>query len=132
MTKLINRNLMLLGAALFAVTLITSGDANAAGGPTFNSIASNIIGSTSGLPFLLSSLAYMFGTLLAVLGVMKIKDHVENPGQTPLKDGAIRLLAGGGLFGIPMVANAMLNTVGSGPNISQATGLGSLNFGAGG
>jgi hypothetical protein len=128
MTKLIRRNLMLLGAALFAVTMVTSGDANAAGGTTFNSIASAIIGSTSGLPFLLSSLSYMFGVLLAVLGIMKIKDHVENPGQTPLKDGAIRLLAGGGLFAVPVVSTAMLNTVGSGGNVSQATGLGSLTF----
>ena len=128
MTKLIRRNLMLLGAALFTVTMVASGDANA-GGTTFNSIASSIIGSTSGLPFLLSSLAYMFGVLLAVLGIMKIKDHVENPGQTPLKDGAIRLLAGGGLFAVPVVSQAMLNTVGSGGEISQATGLGSLTFG---
>lgn len=125
MTKLIRRNLMLLGAALFAVTMVTAGDANAT---TFNSIASAIIGSTSGLPFLLSSLAYMFGVLLAVLGIMKIKDHVENPGQTPLKDGAIRLLAGGGLFAIPVVSSAMLNTVGSGGSVGQATGLGSLTF----
>lgn len=126
MTKLFQRSLMMLGAGIFAVTLFTAGNADAT---TFNSISASIIGSTSGLPFLLSSLSYMFGVLLAVLGIMKIKDHVENPGQTPLKDGAIRLLAGGGLFAVPVVSQAMLQTVGSGGGISQATGLGSLSFG---
>ena len=42
---------------------------------------------------------------------MKIKDHVENPTQTPLKDGAIRLAAGGALFAIPIVSEAMFSTI---------------------
>ncbi|MEZ5919460.1 MAG: hypothetical protein R3D66_06035 [Alphaproteobacteria bacterium] len=29
---------------------------------------------------------------------MSSKDHVENPTQTPIKDSAIRLAAGGALF----------------------------------
>ena len=49
----------------------------------------------------------MLGTLLAVLGVLKIKDHVENPGQTPLQHGVIRLAAGGGLFALPIITESM-------------------------
>jgi hypothetical protein len=52
---------------------------------------------------------------------MKIKDHVENPSQTPLKDGAIRLLAGGALFAIPIISDAMFNTVGTGVAQQSAT-----------
>ena len=112
------RTMTILGAGLFAVTLMAAGDAHA---NNFSSIASNMSASIASFPSLLSGLAYLFGLLLAVLGVMKIKDHVENPGQTPLKDGSIRLAAGGGLFAIPMISNAMTNTIGSDAAISQAT-----------
>ena len=54
----------------------------------------------------------MMGILLGVLGILKIKDHVENPGQTKLQEGAIRLAAGGGLFAMPIVYEAMRNTIG--------------------
>jgi len=115
---MIKRNLMLLGSGVFASTMLASADAHA---NNFSSIASNIVTSIGSLPALLTALAYMFGLLLAVLGIMKIKDHVENPGQTPLKDGAIRLLAGGGLFSIPIVTQAMTNTVGSGAATATPT-----------
>ena len=93
----------------------------------FGSIASNIVTSIATLPALLAALSYMFGILLGVLGVLKIKDHVENPSQTPLKDGAIRLAAGGGLFALPIIYEAMTNTVGSGSG-SQAAVLKQVTF----
>ena len=125
MTKLIQRNLALLGVGILALTVFAPGAANA---NNFNSIAGNIVSSISNLPTLLSALAYMFGLLLAVLGIMKIKDHVENPGQTPLKDGAIRLLAGGGLFALPIILDAMKATVGSGSGVVQAS-MSAMSFG---
>jgi hypothetical protein len=69
----------------------------------------------------------MFGILLGVLGILKIKDHVENPNQTPLKDGAIRLAAGGGLFALPIIYEAMFQTVGTGANVTAAQ-LNSVSF----
>lgn len=118
-----------LGAAMTAGMLATSGSAQAAN--NFGSIASNINVSISSLPGLISALAYLFGVLLAVLGIMKIKDHVENPTQTPLKDGAIRLAAGGALFAVPIILEAMSETIdagGSGSGASTA-GLQSVSFG---
>lgn len=126
MTKLLQRNLMLMGAGLFAVTMMTAGDAHA--GNNFSSIGKNIIESIESLPSLLAGLAYMFGILLAVLGIMKIKDHVENPGQTPLKDGSIRLAAGGALFAIPIVSEAMTTTIGSSTNAASTASLNAVEF----
>ena len=85
-----------------------------AGGNNFSSIAANISTSIQDLPGLLSALSYLFGILIGVVGVMKIKDHVENPTQTPLKDGANRMAAGGALFALPILFEAMFETVGSG------------------
>ena len=110
--------------AMAMVVILTSGVAQA---NNISNIAENITNSISELPTLLSALSYMFGLLLAVLGVMKIKDHVENPTPTPLKDGSIRLAAGGALFALPIVTESVLNTIGDGRAVSQAE-LNSLSF----
>jgi hypothetical protein len=114
--------------AVSAVVMLASADAHAAGGSNFSDIARNIVESIADLPGLLSALSYMFGILLGVLGVMKIKDHVENPGNTPLKDGAIRLAAGGGLLALPIIYNAMQNTIGNEAQGAQ-TSLNAIQFG---
>ena len=101
-----------LGAAMTAGMMAASSGAHAAN--NFSNISENIAKGISDIPGLFSALAYLFGILLAVLGIMKIKDHVENPGQTPLKDSAVRLLAGGALFAIPIVSEAMFSTIGEG------------------
>jgi len=99
-----------------------------AGGNDFSTIAKSITTSIQDLPGLLTALAYMFGILLGVLGVMKIKDHVENPTQTPLKDGAIRLAAGGALFALPMLFEAMFETLDEGGQTVDAAKLNKMNF----
>ncbi|MGB0719873.1 MAG: hypothetical protein ACPGRX_05340 [Bdellovibrionales bacterium] len=106
------------GAAM-TVGMLASTQAHAAN--NFGSIASNITDSIADIPGLLTALSYLFGILLGVLGIMKIKDHVENPTQTPLKDGAIRLAAGGALFALPIIYEAMFETIGEGNNATAAT-----------
>ncbi len=102
--------------AVFPVALaasMTIGASEAQAGASFSTIAENIIESIEALPGLLTGLSYLLGLMLGVLGVLKIKDHVENPSQTPLKDGAIRLASGGALFALPIVYESMLNTIGT-------------------
>lgn len=74
---------------------------------TFNEIGGSLVEGISQLPGLVTGVSYMLGTLLGVLGILKIKDHVENPGQTPLQHGVIRLAAGGGLFALPIITESM-------------------------
>jgi hypothetical protein len=87
----------------------------------FNNITQNIATSISDLPGLISGLSYLAGIAFGVMGIVKIKDHVENPQQTGIKEGAIRLAAGGGLFALPIVFEAMRETVGSGANVTAPT-----------
>ena len=108
-----------MGAGMTVGMMTNVGQASAATN-NFSKIAENIQISLSSLPGLLTALAYLFGILLAVLGIMKIKDHVENPTQTPLKDGAIRLCAGGALFALTIVFEAMRNTIGTADGNVQA------------
>lgn len=98
----------------------------------FSTISGNITDSISGLPGLLAGVSYMIGILLGVLGILKIKDHVEQPTSVKLQDGAIRLVAGGGLFALPIVFEAMQGSIGdgSGPDaidINSVTNAFSLN-----
>lgn len=125
MLNLKNYYYSLGGAVAMGFLTASEAHAQAAGaggsGNNFSSIATNITNSIADLPGLLSGVAYMFGLLLGVLGILKIKDHVENPTQTPLKDGAIRLAAGGALFALPIMFEAMTETIGSdGQTVSAA------------
>lgn len=107
-----------LGVAM-TMGMITASEAAQAqttnsGGTTFSSIAENITGSIESLPGLLTAISYLMGLLFGVLGVLKIKDHVENPSNAKLQEGAVRLAAGGALFALPVLFDAMFNTVDGG------------------
>ena len=110
-----------LGAVMtLGMTSGLASNAEAAGGNNFSKISENITTSIADLPGLLAAMSYLFGILIGVLGVMKIKDHVENPTQTPLKDGAIRLAAGGALFALPILFESMFSTIGEGTTVEAA------------
>ena len=111
MIKKMKQKMLLASAATF-VGMVSGVEQSFAGGNDFKTIITNMETSISTIPGLISGVSYMMGILLGVLGILKIKDHVENPGQTPLQQGAIRLAAGGGLFALPIVYEAMRNTVG--------------------
>lgn len=117
-----------LGAAMTAGAIASSAS-GAYAANDFSNIAQNITTSIASIPGLLTALAYMFGLLLGVLGVLKIKDHVENPTQTPLKDGAIRLAAGGALFALPILLEAMTETLSNGTGAgASASQMFSVSF----
>ena len=88
-------------------------------GQNFSDIAQNMIYSIRDLPKLLTGLAYMLGLLYGATGILKIKDHVENPANAKLAEGAIRLASGGALFALPIVIEAMRNTIGIGAGVNQ-------------
>lgn len=80
----------------------------------FSTVTDNIVTSASDIPDLISTVAYIGGLGLGVAGVFKLKQHVDNPAQTPLKDGLVRLGSGGGLLALPYLTSAMTNTISSG------------------
>lgn len=114
MVRFMNKYMLSFQAAVVVGALTYADNAHAAGSDAnFSTISNNITESIEELPALVTTLSYLMGLLLGVLGVMKVKDHVENPGNTPLKDGAVRLAAGGALFALPIVFESMMNTIGT-------------------
>jgi hypothetical protein len=120
-------------AALWGGPVLAAWCPGGCGGPNnFSAIGANIIESISNLPGLISGLAYLFGLLLGATAIVKIKDHVENPHETPLKDGLSRFAAGGALFALPAIYEAMTSTVGAeGAGVASAS-LAAVSFAVGG
>lgn len=119
-------------AAYTSASLVTGlvSATNAKAAASFTNITQTITGQIGGIPGFITAIAYIMGTLFAVLGILKIKDHVENPSNTPLREGAIRLAVGGGLFVVPLVTEAMQNllgTTGSGVAIQKMQNINSYN-----
>ena len=102
-------------AAVLTAGVLSSGSALASGTIAASDeglaeMTDTFITNTLNLPGLVSIVAYMAGLALGVLGVLKLKDHVENPSQTPLKDGAVRLGAGGALLALPFLYEVIIDS----------------------
>lgn len=111
-------------SASLVTGLLASKDAEA---NSFTTISQTITSQIGGIPGFLTAIAYIMGVIFAILGILKIKDHVENPSQTPLKEGAIRLAAGGGLFVVPIITEAMQNLIGTGGAGVAVKSMGNIN-----
>lgn len=96
-------------AGLFGAAAITN---------DFNAILASIVGSLSAVPALITAAAYMLGVVLGVQGLLKLKDHVENPDQNPVKEGLVRIIIGGAFFAIPTIFTAMASMISDGATTS--------------
>ncbi len=76
-----------------------------------NDILANIVASLENTPALIAAFAYLLGLIIAINGILKIKEHVENPDSNPLREGIIRLLTAGALFALPTIYNAMFVSI---------------------
>lgn len=108
-------------------------DGQAISGQTFSHLAFNINSSVEYVPGLMSALSYLLALLLGTHAVIKIKDHVENPRQTHLRESVVRLAVGGALFSLPVVYEAMFSMFGEAGNITSAASLQQvlMNMGSG-
>lgn len=84
------------------------------------------------LPGLITAIVYLFALSAGVMAILKLKDHVENPDQTPLRESIIRFIVAGCFFGFSYFLKVIVSTVtgGDGPGIFGGIldGLGSLGF----
>lgn len=116
-------------AALATVAMMSTSKGAFAAAGGFSTVSNNIVDSASEFPNLISLVSYIGGLGLGVAGVFKLKQHVDNPGQTPMKDGLVRLGVGGALLTLPALTNAMTQTV-DGGTAGTVIAPSSLAFGA--
>lgn len=85
-----------------------------------NFIVQNIAESIGSLPGLVTALAYLLAVTIIVMGLIKVKEHVESPEQTKIQEGVVRILVGGALLAIPTIFEAMAETIGGTSGIADS------------
>jgi hypothetical protein len=71
-------------------------------------------------PIFATAVAYVAGTIFAFAGILKLKQHAENPAQVPMSHGLARLVAGGALLSLPTITSLIQGTLASGIGTSAA------------
>lgn len=74
------------------------------------SITSGMTGVAT-MPVLINYISYIAGFVVAVTGLLKVKDHVVAPDRTPLSHGLWRLGAAGLLISLPVAAGLLMRTM---------------------
>lgn len=81
---------------------------------TLGGVINNTIQSSANVPGLFAGLSYLFGLVLGFLGIIKLKDHVENPNQVQIWDPIKRFIAGGAFLSLPFMTRVVYETVAAG------------------
>jgi len=103
----------LLIALVVATALPTVALAQAvSGGVDLGTAASHITTNDVGpLAPLISALFWVAGGVLMGAGALKLKEHAENPTQTPMRQGISRMAVGAALLTIPFFSQFVTNTL---------------------
>ena len=99
-----------LGAAFTAGMVLGAQDAQAQTADV-SKVAANIMTSFQDLPAFIQGGGYMLAVGVTLLGLKEIKDHVSNPGNTPLAPGVAKLGLAGAIFATSIVTEAMFQTI---------------------
>lgn len=112
-------NLGLVAAA--AVAIILPEAAHAAGElkDMLTNTASNVGGSVT----LITYAAYIIGAMFILTGLLKLRAHVDNPSQTPLKDALGRLVVGALLGVTPFIVDMIRATTSTTSGTGAYSGL---------
>lgn len=117
-SKNMMRKLAALAVVVGATTLATSAMAQPL---VVSNVLDNVITAGNGIPRFLTFMGYLIGSAFSLAGIMKLKQHVDNAGQVPMKDGLVRLAAGGAFFCLPIVTQAMQGSVANGNSTAANT-----------
>ena len=71
----------------------------------------NALRGSSMIPILLGALSYLFGLFLVVMGIIKTREHVEDPRSVPIWEPIKRFAAGGMFLALPIMTEGALSLV---------------------
>jgi hypothetical protein len=111
-------------SAFMASAMITTVVADAAHATTLIDMTNSTGSQVATFPRLISAACYVGGATFIGTGVMKVKQHVDNPGQTPLREGLVRLGSGGVLVAAPALTSVMTTSSGVGSGNQAFVGFG--------
>jgi hypothetical protein len=79
------------------------------------------------IPSIIAGTCYIGGAAILGTGLMKLKAHSENPGQTPLGHGLGRVCMGGALLAAPAIGTWVQNSMGTTGNGTTYKSFGTIN-----
>ena len=112
LTKAYGNKMAAFMLAVFAMVFVFSSDASAQ--ITISTISNTFSQSFEGVPGLISAISYLLGLVFTASAILHTRDHVESPGQVPIRKPVVRYIVGGMLFALPYVFATMQNSVGGG------------------
>lgn len=105
-----------LGLTLFG--LLCAGDAQAAAtatgaaAGTLGELINNVTNNAQiSLPGVFAGFSYLIGLFLGYTGIVKVKEHVENPNQVQFLEPVKRFAAGGMFLTLPFMVDVVRNTI---------------------
>ncbi|MGE4349417.1 MAG: type IV secretion protein IcmD [Candidatus Berkiella sp.] len=93
------------------ILILATGSVLAHGGQTLGDVAGNITKSMSGLARLITATSYVAGVGFAMMGMLKLKAHKDQPAQVPLGQPIMLLVIAVGLIFLPNLINTGGNTI---------------------
>ena len=113
MIKLLNTKTQKMSAAIMTGAMVgTFGDMGEVfAGNNLDVYLQRTSDKTNSIPDAVAFISYLGGTALAALGIVSLKQHVEQGGQQkPMKDGLAKLGFGGMLLALPTITSVMQET----------------------
>lgn len=123
-----------LGGGGGGVSLDLNNGPGYCGGTTIGAVICNVTESLTedGVFGLLWGFSYLVGLILGALGIAKILEHVQDPRSVSIWEPIKRFIAGGALFALPTVIEALQETMTGGYSFGQAEGMWNANGAMGG
>lgn len=103
-----------VGAVFAGIFLVSTSEVALAATKTLKEYGTEVSAKTNVITDIVSYICYIGGAILSALGVVDLKKHVENPSQTPMKNGLAKLGFGGVMLALPFVSGVMQKTMESG------------------
>ena len=76
-------------------------------------VMNSVIFNMGFIPALTSSISYITGIGFTIMGLIKMRDYVDNPSQNFMKDALARLLIGAALILLPFAVQVAAGTIGA-------------------
>ena len=121
MARMTKKQALLFSASMLVMLVGLAVDANATT-TGLAKVGSQVGDQVGSLTDVVGAIAFVMGLVFGASGLLKFKQHAENPGQTPLMHAVGRLLVAGALVSLPALIGTSVGTMWTGATGTDAKG----------
>jgi intracellular multiplication protein IcmD len=97
--------------ALFFLSEVLFAGGGGSGGTTLGDVAGNVRDTMNNVAQLITAVSYVAGVGFAVMGMLKLKAHKDQPAQVPLSQPMVLLIIAAGLVFLPSLIKSAGSTI---------------------